>query len=38
MTDGAEILFKSLKLILLVFLFAHWLACIFWVVGITSID
>ena len=36
MTDTAEIAFKAAKLMLTVILVAHWLACLFWTVGIAQ--
>ncbi|CDW76390.1 UNKNOWN [Stylonychia lemnae] len=36
MTDFGDIMFKALRICIMVFLFAHWLGCIFWVVGISQ--
>lgn len=36
MTDFGEIIFKALKLSIFIFGIAHWLGCIFWIVGISQ--
>jgi hypothetical protein len=36
MTDFGDILFKIIRITIMVFLFAHWLGCIFWVGGISK--
>jgi len=35
LTDFGDIMFKALRITIMVFLFAHWLGCIFWVVGVS---
>lgn len=37
MTDTKEILFKTTKLMVSTFLLAHWLACIYWVAGMSQV-
>jgi hypothetical protein len=37
-TDCMEIAFKAFKLMITIYLLAHWIACSFWVVGITQIS
>ncbi len=36
--DSTEIMYKLLKIILSIILLAHWLACIFWLVGESQLN